>query len=425
MKKILVLITSLLIVMFQMSCGSEVSNNTAPSISVESTSEASDTSSISVESSSADSVEESVASKTEASSLKVDTEESRPGVQVQNNHQAGQITAGEWNDNDNFDYFRDILNDNEWYGMQAYWGFTNWERFEFEIVNHVNQPIIGALIELYDDQSVLYLGKTDNHGKAITYPFVYGEPYNNQLKAKITYNQSLYEIVDLNTQDDYFKVTIDEKATKVSDIDIMLVIDTTGSMSDELMYLKNEFADVIRRVDNDNQNQLSFRLSSNFYRDRGDQYVTKSFPFTDDLDEVIRQLQDQDADGGGDYEEAVVEALYDAVFDHNWSQDAQTKLLFLVLDAPPHHTDQNIDGIHNVVKEANALGIKIIPIASSGIDKNTEFLLRFLSTATGGTYTFLTDHSGIGNSHITPTIGHYQVEQLNQMMIRLINKYVE
>ncbi len=75
--------------------------------------------------------------------------------------------------------------------------------------------------------------------------------------------------------------------------------------------------------------------------------------------------------------------------------------------------------------KASAEGIRIIPIASSGVDKETEFLLRFMAINTNGTYTFLTNHSGIGNSHITPTIGQYQVEQLNDLMVRLIDEYVE
>ena len=45
--------------------------------------------------------------------------------------------------------------------------------------------------------------------------------------------------------------------------------------------------------------------------------------------------------------------------------------------------------------------------------------------ATGGTYVFLTDDSGIGNSHIKATVGNYQVESLAELMIRLIKKYVD
>lgn len=70
-------------------------------------------------------------------------------------------------------------------------------------------------------------------------------------------------------------------------------------------------------------------------------------------------------------------------------------------------------------------GIKIISVTASGIDKETEFLMRFISISTNGTYVFITDHSGIGESHLEPTVGQYQVEYLNDLMVRLINKYAQ
>ena len=67
----------------------------------------------------------------------------------------------------------------------------------------------------------------------------------------------------------------------------------------------------------------------------------------------------------------------------------------------------------------------MIPVAASGVDKDTEFMLRFFDLATGGTYVFLTDDSGIGNSHIKATVGDHKVEKLADLMVRLIKKYVE
>ena len=49
--------------------------------------------------------------------------------------------------------------------------------------------------------------------------------------------------------------------------------------------------------------------------------------------------------------------------------------------------------------------------------------MRFLAMSTNGTYVFITDHSGIGNAHLTPTIGNYKVEFLNDLMVRLMQKY--
>ena len=51
--------------------------------------------------------------------------------------------------------------------------------------------------------------------------------------------------------------------------------------------------------------------------------------------------------------------------------------------------------------------------------------MRYMAIATNGTYVFITNHSGIGNNHIEPSIGEYEIEYLNQLIVRLINKYLE
>ena len=94
--------------------------------------------------------------------------------------------------------------------------------------------------------------------------------------------------------------------------------------------------------------------------------------------------------------------------------------MFLVLDAPPHNTQTIRESLASTLETA----VRVIPVASSGVDKTTEFLLRTFAIVTGGTYTFLTDDSGIGGSHITPTIGDYVVEQLCDLLVRLIDEYL-
>ena len=43
---------------------------------------------------------------------------------------------------------------------------------------------------------------------------------------------------------------------------------------------------------------------------------------------------------------------------------------------------------------------------------------------TGGKYVFLTDDSGVGESHEEPDISGYTVEKLNDLMVREIRSYV-
>ena len=108
-----------------------------------------------------------------------------------------------------------------------------------------------------------------------------------------------------------------------------------------------------------------------------------------------------------------------------WSTEARSRIAFLLLDAPPHRENQIIDELHNTIKTAAKKGIKIIPIVASGINKETEFLMRNFSIATNGTYVFITNDSGVGNEHLEPTVGEYEVEYLKDLMVRLIKKYSE
>jgi hypothetical protein len=108
----------------------------------------------------------------------------------------------------------------------------------------------------------------------------------------------------------------------------------------------------------------------------------------------------------------------------NWNAGYATRLIFHVCDAPPHDSQQNITLFFNSVKEAAQKGIRIIPVASSGIVLYAEYLLRQEALMTGGTYIFLTDESGIGYSHLPPTVGEYTVEYLNACMVRVVNEYL-
>ena len=165
-------------------------------------------------------------------------------------------------------------------------------------------------------------------------------------------------------------------------------------------------------------------MAAVFYRDEGDDYVTRTLNFTTDESSLISFISDQNANGGGDFPEAVHSALDVAISQNSWNDTASSRILFLLLDAPPHYTQEVISNLElNLIKAAEK-GIKIIPITASGIDKATEYLMRSFAILTNGTYVFITDDSGVGNDHLEPTIGEFEVEKLNDLMVRLVGEYV-
>lgn len=116
-------------------------------------------------------------------------------------------------------------------------------------------------------------------------------------------------------------------------IDIVFAVDTTGSMGGLLDGAKRTVWSIANQVrDIDKNADLHVGLVA--YRDLGDDYVTKDFALTSDLDAMYANLTSFQADGGGDVPENVDAALYDAVHKMQWRPGAK-KMIFLVGDAAP------------------------------------------------------------------------------------------
>jgi len=204
-------------------------------------------------------------------------------------------------------------------------------------------------------------------------------------------------------------------------LDLGFLVDATGSMGDEMAFLQSELKDIVRRV-RAVEPDLDVRMSVVFYRDRGDAFITKSLPFTRSADEAVSFITGTTADGGGDYPEDMNAGL-EAMMRQRWSRDAVPQMLFLLADAPPQQYAGQDYTYHEAIQDAAANGIAIYPVAASGVDKPTEFLFRAMAVMTGGKYVFLTDDSGVGNSHEEPDITGYTVERLNDLMVREIRAY--
>jgi hypothetical protein len=335
------------------------------------------------------------------------------------------LTAGEWNDLVHWDQWQQLLDSQEGEENRAYWSFEQFDRLDVEVTGG-GKPASDAKVSVIgDDGQSVWEARTDVNGRAAAFAGLFDRQQGQDgylVEVETDGEIKRFENVPI-PRGKTLRIAL-EKGVPMSDrLDLMLVVDTTGSMGDELKYLKTELRDVVERVGRDNGQRLDIRVSTNFYRDKGDDYVVKSFPFTKDIGEAEKQIAQQRANGGDDYPEAVDQALGDAVHNHDWSEGARARLLFLVLDAPPHHRDSVVSKMQKLTRDAAEEGIRIIPVASSGVDANTEYLMRFMAVATGGTYLFLTDHSGIGNDHKEAEVGEYEVKQLNDLLVEVINRY--
>lgn len=347
-----------------------------------------------------------------------DSAEPEEGNSQKPSFSAGTLTAGEWKDSDDLEFWTRLLNRNDWYELMENRNLYANKVVTAYVHDEEGNPCFNVETQLIGtDGQTIYTARTDINGKAY---MLYNLNNTNETAAAVSVNNQQFVIDDVSELD----ISIEAAQMNVTELDLMLMIDTTGSMDDELRYLQEELEDVIKRVA-DEDKALSINVSVNFYRDETDDYIVMSYDFNKDIAKSLKQLKSQNADGGGDYPEAVHEALNNAINEHQWRDDA-VKLCFLVLDAPPH-SEAEISGINaqiqDYIQKAACEGIRIIPVASSGVDTETEFLLRSYALMTGGTYVFLTDHSGVGDSHLEPTIGEYDVEALNELMIRVISEY--
>ena len=119
-------------------------------------------------------------------------------------------------------------------------------------------------------------------------------------------------------------------------IEVCFVLDTTGSMGGLIEGAKQKIWSIANEMIGAKPTpELKIGLIG--YRDRGDEYVVKSFKLTDDIDSIYAHLRAFEAGGGGDTPESVNEALAEAIDKMPWSQDRKVlKIVFLVGDAPPH-----------------------------------------------------------------------------------------
>ncbi|WP_051891256.1 TonB-dependent receptor plug domain-containing protein [Chryseobacterium sp. JM1] len=333
---------------------------------------------------------------------------------------AGLLTAGEVNDFSKWEYWKDIAVPT----LDEYkniWKFFPDRRVSVQLVNKNRKPVIGEKVKLLNDKKeVIWEAVSNNLGNAE----LWIEPMkgSNSIFGKYYLADGSGQIISTNIRD--FKngqnlVMMDRACVTKRNLDLAFVVDATGSMGDEISYLQSELLDVLKKVERNLKN-TTVRYGSVFYRDQGDDYVTRKFDFSDKAEELVSFIKKQNAGGGGDTPEAVVEAMQVSIDELKWSNENSAKIMFLILDAPPHHSEENINKLYEKIKLASKKGITVIPLAASDTDKQTEYLMRTFALLTNGTYTFLTNDSGIGNDHIKPTIDSYEVEKLNALLLRLI-----
>ena len=182
-------------------------------------------------------------------------------------------------------------------------------------------------------------------------------------------------------------------------VDVVFVLDTTGSMSGLIQTAKEKIWSIASTMASA-QPTPRIRVGLVAYRDRGDAYVTRIVDLSEDLDSVYAALMEFEAGGGGDTPESVNEALYAAVHKLSWSDSEQAyQAIFLVGDAPPH-MDYNETQYPAIIAAANGKGIVINTIQCGNLPMTVDPWTTIASLGQGSF--FQVEQSGGAVAYATP-----------------------
>jgi len=190
-----------------------------------------------------------------------------------------------------------------------------------------------------------------------------------------------------------------------ADLDVVFVLDTTGSMGGEL----REVTERVRQLAVDlalARDGERLRWGIVAYRDRGDDYVTLPFDLSADVDAAQAFLSGLRADGGGDGPEAVVAAVETALYELSWDRsDGVDRQIFLIGDAPPHLDYAGDPEPEELIAEARRARIVINAIGCRSLPQRGVTFFRSLAYATEGSYQHIGRVTSARPGELTEALG--------------------
>lgn len=328
---------------------------------------------------------------------------------------AGTLTAGVWDDNLNFDFFLDYLAATEATALPGLPRVARADRLVVDVRSESGTPVGGATVTVSSGGTERLRTTSGADGRVLFFPAWAGVEAGGTLTLEARLADAHASVTAIAGEPSAV-LTLSVSAPAPGQLDVAFVIDTTGSMGDELRYLQTEI-DAIAASLAASHPGVQQRWGLVVYRDQGDEYVTRSHAFTTDVALFRTRLAGESVGGGGDYPEAPHRALAETM-KLDWRGGATARLAFLVADAPHHPGEEDL--LLQAIGSARERGVRLYPIAASGTDELAEFSMRTAAQLTGGRYLFLTDDSGVGEAHKEPTLPCYLVTRLDHAILRVI-----
>lgn len=347
----------------------------------------------------------------------------------QDNFGPGQLTAGDVDDGLNFDWYlnykdRMVGQDSDTDAAVLPNPFLS-DRIPIQVSDAQNEPFSCAQVQIQ--------GKTlptGTNGKVALFPIMDGlsdGPWEVQLQppggscpddcvtATIAAESSTTASAATNNVRGTENLQISNQVSSLpSKLDLALLVDTTGSMCDEIDYLKAELGQVLL----ESTSGIDVRLAYIAYKSEGDSYDVRVSPFGE-TPNFADELSTETCDGGGAGE--LVNRALENASQLEWRSGNVARLALIVGDEPPHgNLKDHMQQAFDAALDLRERGVRVYGLAASGTDSAAEYLFRLVSFITGARYLWLTDDSGIGNPHAEPKVLCYQVTHLDKLLYRVI-----
>ncbi len=178
------------------------------------------------------------------------------------------------------------------------------------------------------------------------------------------------------------------QASPDAKLDLIFCLDLTGSMWDDIDEVKAAAENIVNQIA---AGVPDYRVAIVGYRDFGDSPMFEDYPFSNDKNSIIANINLLDVSGGGDNPEAVYEALLRAINNENnstggWRSDV-TKIIILMGDAPPHEAGDGANyqyTINDVIVAAENVDPAIVHSIVIGDDTDAAAKFGAISSGTGG-----------------------------------------
>jgi hypothetical protein len=295
---------------------------------------------------------------------------------------SAHVAAGEWDDNANY---RDYL---KWIAGTHRAELATNHRELIVVTDAHGKPVPNCEVRVSAGQATAML-TTTAAGRALLFPIALGlgerASYDADVRCGDQHASATLDTAQVDTVN-RIELKADRALPARRTVDLAFVLDTTGSMAEEIEAVKSTINTVATKLQNE---QVDLRIGLVEYRDRVDAEVTHVYPFSTDATAFGASVRQLHAAGGGDYPEDMQMGLQTAVDNLQWSSTSIARLAVVIADAPPHRDYRDERSYADTAKRAAARGIKLYTVAASGMDEAGQIVMRELAQFTGATEMFV------------------------------------